>query len=179
MMAVGALEAPVARDLRAHLEVCEGCRQYHEEMARVTSKINESAIPEHIEASETFHRRVTNAVRAEESASAWEGLTMLLRDHVWNWRVGLSGFAVLVVGIAILSHFQHQPIVPAPVAVITPTTPVGDANNELQPSIRNYQIAASRSFEDLDELLNKQARRNASFAPTYTAAALSLDNGAD
>lgn len=47
----------------------------------------------------------------------------------------------------------------------------------LEPSIRNYQIAASQSFEQLDKLLTKQARQNPTSAPIYTASTLNLANG--
>lgn len=177
LLAVNALEAPEARELRAHLEVCSGCRQYHEEIALVTTALNASAPSADAQASEAFHRRVTNAVRAGKTASAWEETVDVLSGRVWNWRVALSGCAAVALGFALLSHFQHPTPVQTSTVTIAPAVTVADTEIDLEPSIRNYQIAANRSFEKLDELLTKQARQNPTFAPAYTASSLALANG--
>ncbi len=179
LLAVNALESSEARELRAHLEVCSGCRQYHQEIARVTTALNASAPSAETEVSEAFHRRVANAVRAQKTTSAWEETVDLLTGRVWNWRVALSGCAAVALGFALLSHFQQPTPVQIAKVTIAPTVTVADTEIDLEPSIRNYQIAANRSFEKLDELLTKQARQNPSFAPAYTASSLALANGSE
>jgi hypothetical protein len=146
-------------------------------MARVTTALNASAPSSDTQASEAFHRRVANAVRAEKTTSPWEETVDVLNGRVWNWRVALSGCAAVALGFALLSHFQQPTPIQISAVTIAPAVTVADPESDLEPSIRNYQIAANRSFEKLDELLTKQARQNPTFAPAYTASSLALANG--
>lgn len=177
LLAVGALEARETIELRAHLRECDACQQYQEEISTVTARLNEVTKPADIEASEAFHRRLTNTIKSEDPASAGEGLAAWLQDRVLNWRVALYGFTALLMGVALLLHSQHQAILPNPgtIANTPATSPATESN--LEPSIRNYQIAASQSFEQLDKLLTKQARQNPTSSPIYTASTLNLANG--
>jgi hypothetical protein len=178
LLAVGALEAPAARDLRAHFQVCEGCRQYHDEIAHVTAALSASAMLPAMEGSEALHGRVVNAITAEGSPPLSEGVAGLLRGRLLNWRVALPVLAALVLGIVLVSHFQRPGPDPLPGRLVTAPGPATNKVGELEPSIRNYQIAADRSFEQLDELLSIHARRNPAYAPVYAASsfARALEN---
>lgn len=177
LLAVGALDARESLELRAHLQQCDACQQYQEEISNVTARFNASMVPSDVEASEAFHRRLTNAIKPEEPISAWEGIVAWLQDRVLNWRVALYGFTALLMGVALLVHYRRQPAIPDPVVATVPATTSPTIESDLEPSIRNYQIAASQSFEQLDKLLTKQARQNPASAPIYTASALNLANG--
>jgi len=178
-LAVGALEPPATRELRAHLAVCEGCRAYLQEISDVAQALNATAITPDIDGPESFHRRVAGALRLETPPFAWQRAAALLRGGLLNWRVALPALAVLVLGTATFSHFQRHATALAPRPAIAAVVPTANTPSELEPSIGNYQIATRGSPDQLDELLTKQANRSPSFAPVYTAWAFARVNGPD
>lgn len=177
LLAMGGLDARESLELRAHLRECNACQQYQEEIAQVTASLKDVAKPADIEASDVFHRRLTNTIKSEEPISAWEWMFAWLQDRVLNWRVALYGFTALLMGVALLLHSQQRAIIPNSRALATTTVLSPTTESDLEPSIRNYQIAASQSFEQLDKLLTKQARQNPTSTPIYTASTLNLANG--
>jgi hypothetical protein len=89
----------------------------------------------------------------------------------------LTGAAVIV--IAALSLLLRQPGVPSPVpgrvqAVVRPTLQV-----DLPPTIANYQMVASRSLDELDELLTQQGNRRPGPSAIYTASMFAAASAAD
>ena len=72
-LALGELDARRAQDLRAHIETCDGCRRYLEEISAVKERAGRRGDPGRtLEASESFHRRLVGRLRAEQPASLWE-----------------------------------------------------------------------------------------------------------
>jgi len=178
-LAVGALDDPQTRSLRAHLETCEGCRRYLAEISNVAQKLSAAATPPDIQAAESFHQRVLSALRAEETGSAWETLLARFRATLLTGRVVLPAVGATALAIVALSLVARRPGVPVPApagarAVLTP-----NAKSNLDPTISNYQTVANRSLEQLDELLLRQGNRNPSPTPLYTASSLSQANASD
>ena len=67
-----------ARDLRTHIEACEGCRDYLAEISRVTARLTAVKEPQKLHATEIFHRRVARALNAEAPGrlgNAWRRLS--------------------------------------------------------------------------------------------------------
>jgi len=171
-LALGALDAQQARALRAHIETCEGCRRYLEETSEVTRALKEAQARTDIGASESFHRAVARAIRAEESRSVWEAVTAPFRGARLRWRAALPALGAMAVAIAALgllvSRFGTGNVPsPAPPSVRAVSAP--GLNSELPPTLANYQLVANHSLEDLDELLTRQANRRHSPAPIYRA----------
>jgi hypothetical protein len=178
-LAVDALDARRERELRAHLETCEGCRRYLREVSTATEKLTAAEIRSDIQTSEAFHQKVAGALRAEETSSAWTTVVAQLQATLLNWRVALPVIGGAVVVIAALSVFPRRPgvLLPAPTrsqAVLAPSI-----KRDLDPTISNYQMVANRSFEKLDELLTRQGHRNPSPTPIYTASTFALASGLD
>lgn len=178
-LAIGALEAQASRELQAHLETCEGCRQYLNEISNVTETLAATELAPDIQASESFHRRVARKLRAEQSRPAWEFLAAFLRHLPLNWRVALTALgAILLVAVA-LSVFVRRPGVsaqaPAPAQAALPP----NRNSTLPPTLANYQFVANHSLEELDDLLTRQANRHLAPAPLYTASILAIANTPD
>lgn len=178
-LAVDALDALEERRLRAHLETCEGCRRYLGEVSAVTEKLTAAEIRSDIQTSETFHQKVADALRAEETGSAWTTAVAQLQATLLNWRVALPVVGATVVVIAGLFLYQRHPgvLLPSPTraqAVLTPSV-----KSDLDPTISNYQMVANRSLEKLDELLTRQGHRNPSPTPIYTASTLARANVLD
>jgi hypothetical protein len=182
-LALNALEAGQARELRAHLESCEGCRHYLAEMSSVAGRLAEAGTESGLETTEAFHQKVVAAVRAASktdgtasrapvgwrgcSRLAWEGLRTSSR-----LRLELGGAAVVLVMLAALVLFVWRP-------GRTPQVPSHDQPGgarllmtDLAPTLANYQMVANHSLETLDDLLTQQGLRNLAPARTCTAGAL-------
>jgi anti-sigma factor RsiW len=173
-LALGELDARCAQDLRAHIERCEGCRHYLAEMSAVGEKLAAAETTPEIEASESFHQGVVRRLRAEQLASPWEVLAARL-----NWRVALPALGAAAVVIVILSLLPRQPDLVKLVQVSLPLAAPAAPQSDLSPTVANYERAATRSLDELDELLTRQGQRRASPTPTYIASMLALVNAAD
>ena len=173
-LALNALEVPQARQLRAHLETCEGCRRYLAEISDVTEKLAAAEANPDVQASEIFHRKVAGKLRAAKPDSLGEILAAYFRGTLLNWRVALPAVAALVV-IAITVAIWQQP----PEGVSSPrtgiqTASVSGADNDQAPTIANYQRVANQSLDKLDALLTRQGNRALPSMPIYTASTLRL-----
>src|SRR6266446_525945 len=134
-LAIGALDARKERTLRTHLESCEGCRSYLEEISTITQKLAATEVRSDIQTSESFHRRIVGTLRAQESASAWPMLLVAFRAAA-NWRVALPAIAATALLVAALSVFVQHPNTPSPsptrVEVVSPKT-----KTDLDPTVLN------------------------------------------
>jgi anti-sigma factor RsiW len=169
LLALGELDAPRAAALRAHLETCEGCRCYIAEMSAITENLAATEMTPDIQTSESFHRRVVARLRAEPSDSIWQTLAAPFIAARLNWRVALPVVGAAAVVIVILSIPARQPAAPPPARTGVQAVLPPDIKSELSPTIANYQRIATRSLDELDELLTKQGKRNPSPTPIYTA----------
>ena len=173
-LALNALDARQTRQLQAHLETCEGCRRYLAEISNVTEKLTVAETNPDIQASENFHRKVAGKLLAARPDSLGEILAAYFRGTRLNWRVALPAIAALVaVGIIVANWRQPPDVSSSPIAGIQ-TASVSDADNDLAPTIANYQRVANQSLDKLDELLTKQGNRALPSMPIYTASTLGL-----
>ena len=167
-LAVGALDVRAEQTLRAHLETCEGCRRYRDEISLVTQTLAATTPGPEIETSETFHRGVVSRLRAERPTSLAERVVTPLRSLLLNWRVG--GAVLGATAVVALSFFswrsQSRPPGGGQAAVVV------NEKSDLDPTISNYQTVAHRSLERLDELLSQQGNRTPSSGLIYTASTL-------
>ncbi len=178
-LALGELDARRAADLRAHIQTCDKCRRYLEEISSVKETLTATEPTPDLEASEPFHRRVVARLRAEQSGSLWHRLAARLGAARLGWRAALSLAGATALVIALLSVLWRQPGVsrPAPggVEAVLPPGP----KNDLSPTISNYQRVANRSLDELDDLLTRQDTRRPSPTPIYTASMFGAANAAD
>jgi hypothetical protein len=176
-LALDALEPQRARELRAHIAACEGCRRYLEEIAAVTERVTSAEIRPDIEASETFHRRFTG--RLEQPVSLWESLVAQFAATRLNWRVALPVVGAAALVIATLSILVRQPGVSHPAQISVQTVVPPGPKSDLSPTVSNYQRVANRSLDELDDLLTLQARKQRSPTPVYTASIFAAGNVLD
>jgi anti-sigma factor RsiW len=161
-----------ARQLRAHLETCEGCRRYLAEISNVTEKLAAAEANSDVQASESFHRKVAGKLRATKPDSLGEILAAYFRGTRSNWRVALPAVAALVVvGVTTAIWLQPPKVSLSPTAVIQ-TASVSDADIDLAPTLANYQRVADQSLDKLDALLTRQGNRALPSMPNYTASTL-------
>ena len=168
-LALDILDAAQGRALRVHLETCEGCRAYLVEIRQVTESLAGADFSAEIEPGPHFHRNTIAKLREEASNSLWEDILAPLRKVPGNWRVAVPLAAAAVIAIA---FFSRPPRVGVPVETVTQATPPSPVDKrDLAPSLSNYQLVANHSFDNLDDLLTRQANHHLAPAPIYTAAA--------
>jgi len=178
-LALDALDAPKARDLRAHLETCEGCRRYLEEISNVTARLIAAETEPDIHASEAFHQGVVRRFREEQAGSFLEIAVARLRAMPLNWRVILPVIGAAAVVIAAWSLFGPRLRGPSPAPTGVQAVLASKAEPDVSPTISNYQRIANRSLDELDELLTRQGNRNPSPTPFYTASTLTRANSSE
>jgi anti-sigma factor RsiW len=180
-LALDALDPEQARELRAHIGGCEGCRRYLEEITETIGGLKEAPIRTGIEPSESFHRNVARAIRAEESRSLWEAIAAPFRAAPLRWRATVPALCALAVGLVALSILASRfrtGNLPSPSSAGTVSAP--GLNSDLPPTIANYRRAANQSLDALDDLLALQADRPVgSPPPIYTASTFALVEPAD
>ncbi|MGA3284432.1 MAG: zf-HC2 domain-containing protein [Verrucomicrobiota bacterium] len=173
-LTLDALDARQTRQLQAHLETCEGCRRYLAEISNVTERLAAAEANPDIQASESFHRQVAGRLRAAKPDSLGEILAAYFRGTLWNWRVALPAIAALVgIGVTV-AIWRQPPEVSSPPTAGIQTASGSDADDDLAPTIANYQRVASQSLDKLDALLTRQGNRALPSMPIYTASTLGL-----
>jgi hypothetical protein len=158
--------------VRLHLDICPACRDYHAEISHTVQKLGRLETRNDIQTSPGFHQRVMGAIRVEQKAPAWRRFLPGFEGPLWNWRLALPVSAAIAVLLlfASLSMRHRQVLVPTPTVAQVAPSPVPRA--DLEPTIHNYQAVASRSLDELDELLSQQASRKSLASPVYTASSL-------
>ncbi len=129
--------------------------------------------------SESFHRRLVSRLRAEQPGSLWRTLAAPFAAARLNWRIAVPVAGVVALVIAMLSFLVRQhavaPLAPAGMQAVAPPA----LKSDLPPTIANYRRVANHSLDELDELLTRQANRNPSPAPIYTASIFALTHAAN
>jgi len=168
-LALGELDVRRAADIREHTRTCDACRRYLEEMAMVNNELKAAEIRPDVQVSVSFHRNLVARLRVEPSGSLWANLAAQLAATRLSWRFAFPVIGTAALAIAVLSMLLRQPHVspPGPTSVQAVASP--DLERDLAPTLSNYQRVASRSLEELDALLTRQAERNPSPTPNYTA----------
>jgi predicted anti-sigma-YlaC factor YlaD len=175
-LALDVLEAPKAAALRDHLSLCQGCRRYWEKISRLTETLASAQPDSKLEATELFHQKLAERLQAVESPSLLEELCVWLHRSMLGWRVALPAIVVLaIVLLAIDANRRHSTSTPQmPVTVQAEPTP--DSEDDLAPTIGNYEMVANQSFEKLQELLDRQGEKSLPPVPDYTASSLTLSD---
>ena len=178
-LALGELDAHTAAALRAHIEACDGCRHYLAEISTVTERLAAAEVTPDIQSSESFHRRVVARLGEEQSGSVWQTLAAPLIAARLNWRVALPVVGAAAVVIALLSILARHPVAPPPAPTVIQAVLPPDIRSDLPPTIANYQRIATRSLDELDELLTRQGKRRSSLTPIYTASVFAAASAAN
>ena len=173
-LTLDALDPRTAAALREHLAGCVGCRRYREELSQVTARLALPAPDSDLEATEGFHRRLAERLERVESRSLPEEMAVWLRGAIFDWRVALPVSAVLVAAVSLWIARGGELGPSAPVTPVVRVASPSDAENELAPTLANYQKVTCQSLEKLDELLTEQGNRRLPPVPLYTVSGVDL-----
>ena len=176
-LALNALDARTAAAIRDHLAHCEGCRGYYEEISSLAANLAVPPAPD-VQTSENFHRKVVGGLRTTKPHSLLEILTAGFPGARLNWRTALPVAAALVVISLALVISRRPPEVASPPPAPLPSASLPDADNDLEPTIANYQRVADQSLDQLDALLTRQGNQSLQAMPVYTASTRPRVNGA-
>lgn len=176
LLVVDGLDAEEARDLREHLRTCSGCQEYSTEVAEICRDQSRAAgsLPD-IDAGKTFHRRLQRRLAGEAGRPALADLGELLFRCFSRWQVALPLVVVIALTGVLLSSGRRSPRTGgAPVARNSSTGPAIDDSpyKDSLPTVSAYRSALNRSFEEFDELLNKNSARTAARSEPVIMAAL-------
>ena len=171
-LVLDALDDRQAAALRDHLALCENCRRYWEDLARLTAGLACAAPDSTLEASESFHRRVAEKLRAAESGSLLDILEARLGAALRNWRVVLPTTAAVATALFAVVALRLQPGASRPVPHTVQVVSASGPESELAPTIANYEMIAHQSLEKLSELLTRQGNKSLPRAPVYTISSL-------
>ena len=169
-LALDALDKGQARDLRSHVEACEGCRTYFEEISNVTDRLSAEEGEPTLLATQAFHRRVSAEVHT--SSFAWRTLRAPVLAQELSRRLAMPAIAAACL-VLVLFVVMRDPrtVRPSP----TPAVRSPAAERELTPTVANYQRVANDSLEKLEAVLNQQANRRPPSAPIYTASIVTVE----
>jgi hypothetical protein len=175
-LAMDALDAAKAAELRAHFQRCEGCRLYFAEIAHLKQTLAVTGCAPEIEASESLHRRIMSAFRANQTRTAREPKFPGLWGLHTTWRTAVPavcavGIALVILAAAVWRH-NNYPLAPTQTYLIR--TP--KVNTDILPTIANYRAVANQSLDELDELIAQQAKKPVPAPPRFTATTLALSN---
>jgi predicted anti-sigma-YlaC factor YlaD len=170
-LALGELTEPSARELRAHVAACPGCRQYLAEISRVSGQLAANPTNPALAPSAAFHRELMAKINAAPKASSWAfpWSNWQLPSLGWPVAVGLAAVVLLLLQRPAWQWFPFRQ--PVPSVRLTQTTPSQvDPEAGLEPTLANYQRAAGESLDSLDNLLARQEASRGPAEPVVTAA---------
>ena len=148
----------------------------------MTRALKEAQTRTELDASESFHRKVARAIRAQESWSLREAVAAPFRGTPLKWRATLpvlGAMALAMVVLSVLVSRVRTGSIPSPATSPARGVSASGLNSELPPTLANYRLVANRSLENLDELLTRQANRKRSPVPIYRASTFALADLAD
>jgi hypothetical protein len=117
---------------------------------------------------------VAGKLRAAKPDSLGEILAVYVRGTLLNWRVALPAIAALVVAGVTIATWRQPPVVSSSPKAATQAALASGADNNLAPTLANYQKVANQSLDKLDALLTRQGNRALPSMPIYTASTLAL-----
>jgi len=179
LLVLGELEAAQRKSLHSHLEECDGCHHYFEEISGLAEGLAKAEPRDNVQADEKFHLRVVNKLRFAKKRSTAEALLEQFRWLHLNWRWGLYAGGTIVVAIIAMFAFLRpakSPLAELPTRDLASETRV---KHVVEPTLSNYEMVANLSFERFDELLTEQGSKNLSPMPVYRALALPLGTSAE
>ena len=115
----------------------------------------------------------------EQPGAFWDGLAAQFGAARLSWRAALSLLGATALVIALLSVLWRQPGLSRPTPGGAQAVLPAGPNNELSPTIANYQRIANRSLDELDDLLTRQDTRRPSPTPSYTASMFAAASAAE
>ena len=174
LLAAKSLSGKEATQVRDHLHQCERCRAYWNDLSLLCEDhFDLAATLPTVEANERFHQRWAGRITENERVlgNLPSTVASLLRAFAQSRWQTVFAFSVALTIAALLAFLASRPKAESPVVHLSspPVSPVVTKKAVPQPTLMAYRMAASRSFEELDALLAKDADRLLPATPLMTA----------
>jgi len=174
LLAAKSLPEKEAKQVREHLHQCGPCQEYWNDVSRLCEDhFDLAATLPTVEMDGRFHQRLVDRINANQGAQESPpsiAVTFLEVITLPRWKV-VFGLSVALAVAGSLAFLASRPGVESPV--------VNSASHSLPPVVAKratppttlmaYRLAASKSFEELDALLAKDAERLFPATPLMTA----------
>ncbi|MBL9170107.1 MAG: hypothetical protein JNN07_20400 [Verrucomicrobiales bacterium] len=164
LFAAGSLSSAASAPVQEHLDLCPGCKEYHQEILTLCQRQTEAA--DHLQPA-TLPTQIYERVALEIRNSTPLASPPCLVDPRRSW---LPRFAAAAAVLALLIgawKFDRSGTAVLPPAVDRVTSMASGANPamiENDSSLGYYRKTVIRSLDDLDRLVNQQADRVEGFA---------------
>jgi hypothetical protein len=178
-MILGELETAQRELIRGHLEQCEACREYFEEMSGISSGLANAETTQTVQATQLFHLKLLGKLRSEKRGSPLATLVEQVRWASLKSRVGLWTTIVVAVGLIGIFTLLRSVDGPAKRFETGQAPPEPPSPGSMEPTLSNYEMVANLAPEKFDKFLTEQGSKNISPTPIYRAFALPLEIGPD
>ena len=171
LMAAGALDTATASTLRAHLEICPGCRQYWGGMSDLLKRLDSSELPD-AQLPRSFHARLVQRIYEEKASPILTWLAVI--RQIWSGRrlatvtVAAALAVAAIFWVQNLRHNNKRTASPVMVQAVT------EAPAQRMPvrTLASYHRAANVSLENLDAVLAREVAPRGASVETLTPASL-------
>lgn len=169
-----ALDEPHAAKLHRHLDHCQACHRYHQELVSVAASVQSLQV-----LTEAPARRFSAEFRLAAADSKHPNFRRVAARYVprWSWRFALPVVvATIALVVSIVSVLQRHAVPETQTVPQFDFPSVSRFSADLAPTLANYQAVANGSLEDLDQLLTRQSAKPVPAPRPFTAAELALVN---
>lgn len=174
LLAANSLSGNEANRVREHLHQCPRCQGYWNDVSRLCGDhFDLAAVLPSVEMDGRFHQRLVSRITANERArkSPSSVVTTFLEAIALSRRKVVFASSTVVAIVGLLAFLVSRSKVESPVVHLASPllSPIATKKATPPPTLMAYRLAASRSFEELDALLAKEAERLLPAAPLMTA----------
>ena len=164
LLAIGDLRPAEAAEMRSHIQMCVGCRDYFREISDLAGELKTvAATTPAIEASPSFHRSLARRIESEARSSSRADVFSLPPMRGWNWRlVAPTAVVTLVLATLLLIPRQSR-------QSVTIDAPAVATRSGITPSLATYHALANTSWDALDRELTREAAAVPTGPPIYAA----------
>ena len=174
LLAVNALGAEAADELRQHLGTCPGCHRYWEEISKTCQEhLTAAELMPEAPASPTFHQRLVERITQSEAQPQYASVGELLRNWLATRQVILATAAAALVLLLTVLVPRHDRSIPYSEPPAPNNLSAYPAKPDPQPTLSNYRMAANVSLDALDDLLTRQAAHRST--PTEVLTVSTID----
>jgi hypothetical protein len=171
-----ALEEPAATALSVHLETCEGCRGYRDEILSVTQQVRSIETLAQPSLDYAYRKSPVQRPAARRSSSF-----TLIRDGLRTSagrRFAVPLFCAFAIIVFLVAVYVRHPADSHSFAQLQ-VTKLPNPPTDLSPSIANYHTIANESLDQFDDLLTRQAKHASPPPKPFTVGTLAQLDGLD
>jgi hypothetical protein len=169
------LEQTEAAQLAQHLEQCQTCRKYRDQILQVKQKVAllESLDTTSVELAPESFKRHAGLFGTPRNPSPNSRNPGMMESH-FNRGLVLPSLGVIVLIMLVSLLFLRRPVVTLPVPSQSQSILPEHNPSNFAPTLANYHTLANQSLDELDDLIVRQSRRSVPTLPSFSAGSVAL-----